>query len=178
MPIPASAIAFYLIATLMVGSACIIAFSTNLVYAAFALLATLVGAAAMYILLNSDYLAATQIIVYIGGVAVLFLFAVMLTHNISKATTSNRHMGIKVAVPAGLVIIGLSLYAVLSHNWEVVEVRNTNPTTHDIGHAFLNEYLLPFEFTSVILLVVLIGAALVARREISARMSDEETPNV
>ena len=142
------------------------------------LFGTLVGASALYIMLNSDYLAATQVIVYIGGVAVLFLFAVMLTHNIAKATTSNRHMDLKVAVPAGLLVISMAVYAVISHDWATLEVRNTNPTTHDIGNAFLNEFLLPFEFASVILLVVLIGAAMVARREISTRMSDEDSHNV
>lgn len=171
MPIPGSAIAFYVIASLIIGSALIVTFSKNIIYSSFALLGTLIGAAALYIFLNSDFLAATQVIVYIGGIAVLVLFAVMLTHQIEKAAGSNPVMGLKYALPVGILIIGLCMYAVAGHEWNFIEVTNTNPTVHAIGHAFLNEYLLPFEFASVILLVVLISAALVARREITHRIS-------
>jgi NADH-quinone oxidoreductase subunit J len=171
MPIPGSAIAFYVIATLIVGSALIVTFSKNIIYSAFALLGTLIGAAALYIFLSSDFLAATQVIVYIGGIAVLVLFAVMLTHQIEKAADSNPLMGIKVGVPVGVLIMGLCMYAVSGHDWNLIEITNTNPTVHTIGNAFLNEFLLPFEFASVILLVVLISAALVARREITHRIS-------
>jgi NADH-quinone oxidoreductase subunit J len=170
MPIPGSAIAFYLISALIIGSAVVVAFSKNLIYSAFALLGTLIGAAALYIFLNTDFLAATQVIVYIGGVAVLVLFAVMLTHQIEKSEESNPQMGIKVGLPVGLLIMALCMYAVSGQEWNIIEVTNTNPTVHAIGNAFLNEYLLPFEFASVILLVVLISAALVARREITHRI--------
>ncbi len=174
MPIPISAIAFYAIATIIVASALIVAFSKNIVYSAFALLGTLIGAAALYIFLQSDFLAATQVIVYIGGIAVLFLFAVMLTHNIEKSVGSNPHMGLRTVVPFAFLVLGFLIYAAVDHNWNIQAVRNSDPTVHKIGNAFLNEYLLPFEFASVILLVVLVGAALVARREIGARISQRE----
>jgi len=171
MPIPGSAIAFYVIAALIIGSALVVTFSRNIIYSAFALLGTLVGAAALYIFLSSDFLAATQVIVYIGGIAVLVLFAVMLTHQIEKSDNSNPYLGIKLAIPVGVLVMGLCMYAVVGYDWNLIEVTNTNPTVHAIGNAFLNEYLLPFEFASVILLVVLISAALVARREITHRIS-------
>ncbi len=172
MHLTPSGIAFYLIAALVLGSASVVAFSRNIVYSAFALLGTLIGTAALYITLSADFLAATQVIVYIGGIAVLFLFAVMLTQRIETAHQSNPHFGLKQAVPLGAAGAGFALAAALGHPWNIVAEPAVNPTVRRIGNAFLSEYLLPFEFASVILLVVLIGAALVARREIHAKAHD------
>jgi NAD(P)H-quinone oxidoreductase subunit 6 len=171
MSITASAVAFYLIAALMVGSAMLVAFSRNIVYSAFALLGTLVGSAAMFVILQADFVAATQVIVYVGGVAVLILFAVFLTQHIANVEDSNQHVGLPAAMAASAGVFMMVIMAVTGRTWAVLEVPSTNPTAHRIGNAFLKEYLLPFEFASVILLIVLVGAALVARREINTRVA-------
>ena len=171
MSITASAVAFYLIAALMVGTAMLVAFSRNIVYSAFALLGTLVGSAAMFVILQADFVAATQIIIYVGGVAVLILFAVFLTQHIANVQNSNAHVGVPAAMAASAAVFVLVMMAITGRAWTVLEVPSTNPTVHRIGNAFLKEYLLPFELASVILLIVLLGAALVARREINTRVA-------
>ena len=170
MSLSAGDIVFYALASIVVISALVVTFSKNLIYSAFSLLGTLVGTAALYLCLNADFLGAAQVLVYVGGIAVLFLFAVMLTHQIDDSKTSNRHFGLPIAIPTGLLVIGICSFAVIRFPWPEAGGVNTNPTINRIGHALLNEYLLPFEFASVILLVVLIGAALVARREINLRI--------
>src|SRR5258708_2033740 len=101
---PLSHQVFFAFATLAVVGAAGTAFSKNLVYSAFALLASLFGVAAIFAWLSADYLAITQLIVYIGGILVLFLFAVMLTHKITEVKQSNPAIGV---VPAAGVSAGL-----------------------------------------------------------------------
>ena len=117
MGLGASDVVFYLLAIAVVSSALVVTFSANLVYSAFALLGTLIGTAALYVFLQADFLAAAQVLVYVGGIAVLFLFAVMLTHHISDAKTSNRHLGRNVGVPVGVFIAVMCSYVVLKYEW-------------------------------------------------------------
>src|SRR5579863_6935804 len=84
---------FYLLAILTVGSAAIVAFSRNVVHSAFALLGTLVGVAGIYVLLAADFVAVIQILLYVGGILALTLFAVMLTQGIGDVSLSNRAVG-------------------------------------------------------------------------------------
>ena len=84
---------FYLTAGFTVLCALGVALSQNVVYAAFALMGTLVGAAGIYAFLAADFVAVVQVLVYVGGILVLTLFAIMLTHQISDINVSNRSVG-------------------------------------------------------------------------------------
>jgi NAD(P)H-quinone oxidoreductase subunit 6 len=163
---PVGALIFYLIAALTIGSAMMVAFSRNIVYSAFSLLGTLMGVAGLYALLAADFVAVIQILVYVGGILVLIMFAVMLTHRIDDVAVSNRSVG---RLPAALIIgvVGVIMGAgVVGARWaQKVDVQ-VAPTTYGIGEAFLGPYILPFEFASIVLLVVLIGAVVVSRKEI------------
>lgn len=157
---------FYAFAAFTVISAAGVAFSRNIVYSAFALLGTLFGVAALYVFLAADFVAGAQFLIYIGGVLVLILFAVMLTHRIADGAVSNRAAG----GPAALVAVGL-VAAVLGRalfkaRWPVVDVLADGPTTHAIGDGFLGRYVLPFELASFVLLAVLVGAIVVSRKEL------------
>ena len=92
---------FYLIATITVVSAAGVAFSPNIVYSAFSLMGALMGAAGLYVLLAADFIAVVQILIYVGGILVLMLFAVMLTHRIADVRISNRSVG---RLPALLIV--------------------------------------------------------------------------
>jgi NADH-quinone oxidoreductase subunit J len=96
-------IVFYLLALLTVLSAAGVAFSNNIVYSAFALMGTLLGAAGLFVLLAADFVAVIQVLIYVGGILVLMLFAVMLTHRIADVHVSNRAVG---RLP-GLVVVGV-----------------------------------------------------------------------
>ena len=159
-------VVFYLFALITLASAAVVVFSKNIVYSAFALLFAFFGVAGLYALMMADFLAVTQLLIYVGGILVLVLFGVMLTSNVLDVQIRAGAMHV---LPA-LLIVG-ALAAVLltvfwSTDWtlvrELVPVEQTGP---DIGRLFLTTYLLPFEIASVILLVALIGAAMIARRE-------------
>src|SRR5712692_3945396 len=92
---------FYLVAIITVGSAAMVAFSGNIIYSAFSLLGAFGGVAGIYIFLGADFVAAVQLLIYVGGILVLVLFAVMLTHRITEVKITNRSVG---RIPAVLVI--------------------------------------------------------------------------
>jgi NADH-quinone oxidoreductase subunit J len=159
----AEAFVFWVFAIVTVGSAAVVVLSRTLIYSAFALLFTFFGVAGLYVLLGADFLAATQLLVYVGGILVLLLFGVMLTHKIYdldlRTETTQLLPGLIVA--AGLFVI-LAATA-LRTEW-MGAARPPAPTTGEIGRLFLGQYLLPFEAASVLLLVALVGAAMIVRR--------------
>jgi NAD(P)H-quinone oxidoreductase subunit 6 len=157
---------FYLIAAVTVLSAAGVAFSPNIVYSAFALMGTFMGVAGLYVFLAADFVAVVQVLIYVGGILVLMLFAVMLTHRIADVRVSNRSVG---SLPALLIIAlvgGVMGRAALGANWKTVTLGTAQPTTYAIGNGFLTDYLLPFELVSVVLLAALIGAVVLSRKEL------------
>ncbi|WP_437926477.1 NADH-quinone oxidoreductase subunit J [Sorangium sp. So ce291] len=162
---PLSALAFLGLAVLTLGSAGFVAFSRNIIHSALALLGTFLGVAGLYVTLSADFLAATQVLVYVGGTLILILFAVMLTSRIQDMKVSNPRGGL--AVPFVLVTaVLLVLGRVATRTPWPAEARPAMPSTAKLGHAFLGEYLLPFELGSVVLLAAMIGAVVLARRAV------------
>jgi NADH:ubiquinone oxidoreductase subunit 6 (subunit J) len=157
---------FYLIAIITVGSAAVVAFSPNIIYSAFSLLGTFAGVAGLYVFLGADFVAGVQVLIYVGGILVLILFAVMLTHRITDVEITNRAAG---RVP-GLLIVGVFLVILIQTIRETPWVRVKEvahiPTTAKIGDLFLENYLLPFELASLVLLAAMIGAVVLSRKEI------------
>lgn len=157
---------FYLVAAITIVSAAMVAFSRNIVYSAFSLLGTFAGVAGIYVFLGADFVAAVQVLIYVGGILVLILFAVMLTHRITDVQITNRAAG---RVPA-LVVIGIFLLLLLQTVQETPWVKAKEvvyaATTARIGDLFLEDYLLPFELASLVLLAALIGAVVLSRKEI------------
>jgi NADH-quinone oxidoreductase subunit J len=158
--------AFFVFATLAVLGAAGTAFSKNLVYSAFALLASLFGVAAIFAWLSADYLAIIQLIVYVGGILVLFLFAVMLTHKISEVKDSNPSVGMIPAATIAAGLLGLLGYVAVKSPWKTIADPLYRETTAPIGDALLTTYLLPFEVLSILILGALVGAVMMARKEI------------
>ena len=160
----AGAIVFYIFAAITVGSAAIVVLARSLIYSAFALLFTFFGVAGLYVLLGADFLAATQLLIYVGGILVLLLFGVMLTHKLYdldlRSEVTQFLPGVFIAV--GLFVV-LTVTA-LRTRWAVGPGRPPAATTAEIGKLFMGTYLLPFEAASILLLVALIGAAMIVRR--------------
>jgi NADH-quinone oxidoreductase subunit J len=159
-------VAFYVFALITLVSACVVVFSKNIIYAAFSLLFTFFGVAAIYVLLHADFLAVTQVLIYVGGIMVLLLFGVMLTNNVisvdmKTGTIQTIPALVIVAVVAG-TLAGLS-YA----TWKGAGIPapgGPQTTTATLGKMLMTSYVIPFEIASVVLLVALIGAAMTARR--------------
>lgn len=157
---------FYFFAAVTVISAGIVVFSRNIIYSAFSLLFTFFGVAGLYVLLNADFLAVTQLLIYVGGILVLLLFGVMLTN---KAIDVEMKTGTLQTAPAAIIIAILAgtlcgLFWIT--DWRVVHSEpNVSTTASALGEMFMTTYVLPFEVASVVLLVALLGAAMIARRE-------------
>ena len=159
-----SDVVFLFFAVITVASAVVVVLSKSLIYSAFSLLFTFFGVAVLYVFLGADFLAGTQILIYVGGILILLLFGVMLTHRLYNLNlTTERFQSITGSVIALAVFLSLSLVAIQTQ-WKVVENKELEPTTSKIGQAFLQGYLLPFEIASILLLVALIGAAMLVRR--------------
>jgi NAD(P)H-quinone oxidoreductase subunit 6 len=159
-------IVFYLLAAVTVISALGVALSNNIVYSAFALMGTLLGAAGLFVLLAADFVAVIQVLIYVGGILVLTLFAVMLTHRVADVRVSNRALGrwptlVVIALIGGVMARALSVTA-----WHTAAPAAPTPTTYAIGDGFLTTYVLPFELASIVLLAALIGAVVLSRKEL------------
>lgn len=159
---------FYVFAVLILGSGLIVVLSKNIMYSAFALLFTLFGVAGFYVLLNADFLAITQIMIYIGGILVLLIFGVMLTSKVTSVNIKTGTMGkaqmIIVGI-AGLVLAVMLIVMFLSTGWVSGTGEIGDQTITAIGNILLTDYLIAFEVASVLLLIAIIGAAMIARRK-------------
>jgi len=155
---------WYFFAALTVLSASVVVFSRSLIYSAFSLLFTFFGVAALYVFLGADFLAATQVVIYVGGILVLLLFGVMLTHKIYslnlRTETFQFFPGLLVMAAVLLTLVGV----ITRTEWHKGAERQLAPTTAQIGELFMRDYVLPFEVASIFLLIALIGAAMIVRR--------------
>lgn len=153
-----------LFAALGVFGAGVVALAKNVVHCGFGLLAALASVAAMYAFLGADFLVATQVIVYVGGILVLVLFGVMMTHRITPQSLGEDLIQPMAAGLVALLMFGLSMFMIFGTNWNALgDPGEMVPTTARLGRAFLTDWLFPFEFASVLLLVAMIGAAMLTR---------------
>ncbi len=201
---------FYLFAAAIVTSAGLVCFSRNIVHAAFALLVTFFGVAGIYVLLSADFLAVSQILIYVGGILVLLVFGVMLTN---RVTNIDLRSALSTRIPAFIICGGLLvllasflrgrtdqgtsevLADTTQAHWikydempwkgsswnksaieqttvplqgaatELVNQQGSQGTSAEIGKLLMSDYLLPFELVSIVLLVALIGAVMMVRRD-------------
>ena len=158
-------IVFWLFVVLTIIASLMVVLSKNLVYAAMALLVTLLGVAAMYVFLWADFLAGTQVMIYIGGILILLLFGIMLTQKITSVRISHTNVQRGVGALIVIVIFAGLAWMVKITPWLRNPSQEPQQTVHEIGILLMTDYLLPFEVASILLLGALIGAALLARKE-------------
>ncbi|MBD2457999.1 NADH-quinone oxidoreductase subunit J [Nostoc sp. FACHB-87] len=160
-------ISFGVLAVMLIGAALGVVLSSSIVYSAFLLGGVFISIAGMYLLLNADFVAAAQVLIYVGAVNVLILFAIMLV-NKRQDFAPFPSAGVR-KVLTGVVSIGLFglLSAmVLATPW----AYSTTPVAGEssivlIGEHFFSDFLLPFELASILLLMAMVGAIILARRE-------------
>ena len=160
-------IAFYIIAALMVVGALRVVTCKNLMHAALWLVLVLAGAAAQYILLASEFVAITQVLVYLGAIIVLFLFGIMLTRARTGTDDDldNSSSARLIAAGIGVLLLGLLGYSLVD-GFRDTEFGNLMvQRTAQVSDSIFSTYLLPFEVLSVLLLAALIGAIVIARRD-------------
>lgn len=159
-------IILYAIAAVTVISAAFVAFSKNIIHSAVALLGVFGGVFGLFILLSADFVAIVQLVIYIGGILVLILFAVMLTTDIAKVRVTNLPMSPVSAAAFAISICALIFAAQRTAVWTLDPAPTFRPTTLQIGNLLLTKYLLPFEIVSLLLVLVMVGAIVIARRAV------------
>jgi NADH-quinone oxidoreductase subunit J len=162
----ASQVIFFLSAALILVSAVMVVTVRNLVHAALWLIATLFGIAILYVLLEAGFLAVVQVVVYIGAIAIMFIFAVMLTRRdlLSQTSQTNANWPVALGVSA-LALVGIA-FIVRGFVFSLDRIPAPVPdnTLELLGQALIspNLFVLPFEVASVLLLAALVGAVYVA----------------
>jgi NADH-quinone oxidoreductase subunit J len=159
-------LAFYIFAAVTLISAVVVVSTRHIVYSAFSLLFTFMGVAGIYVLLGADFIAVVQVVIYVGGILILMLFGVMLTNKITNVQIKTGTLQI---IPA---VIGIGLFAgilvnlLLNTNWKISNTEVPLTTTiYELGRYLITDYVLIFELLGILLLVALIGAATIARKD-------------
>jgi len=159
-----STVLFYVFAFLAIVSAVFVVSAKNIVHSAYSLFVTLFSIGVFYVLLKADFIAVTQLMVYIGGILILMLFGIMLTQKVTDIEIKIKILNI---VPSVLFTVGITailLFIMLTTKWNIRTPQVNETTVNLIGKQMLSGYLLPFEVASVVLLIALIGAAMYARK--------------
>ncbi len=156
---------FYILAAFSVWAAAVVVLGKNIVRAAVALIFSFCGIAALFVMLDADFLAAVQVLIYVGGITILLLFAIMLTSRISSAAARviNDQVLLSAIAAAGL-LAGL-IYAALRGIPALSGPPRLPETAPFLGRALLTTYALPFEVVSILLLAGMVGAIILARKE-------------
>lgn len=159
-------IAFGIIAAITVLAAVGMVSTRNIVHAALFLVAVLGGLAANYVLLTAEFIATTQVLVYIGAVMVLFLFGIMLTRAPIGRIPQMTGATWPVAALSALALGGIAVYALIDRfGTDSLATDSTVFRTADVSDSVFSQYIIPFEAVSVLLLAALIGAVVLARRD-------------
>lgn len=160
-------ISFGVVAALILGAALMVVIVRNIIHSALWLIATFFGVGMLYLLLQAEFLAVVQVLLYIGAVSVLVLFAVMLTRHINHPDEAIlfQRWRLTLLVSAGLFAAVL-VPTLFNHTWGIFadpEPQIAGP--RELGFAFMNEYLLVFQIAAVLLLAALVGAIIVAMED-------------
>lgn len=161
-------IVFYILSAITLGTAFLTVYSKNPIHSAIYLVVSFFSIAGHYLLFNAQFLAMVHIIVYAGAIMVLLLFTLMLM-NLNKEDEVSKPIYIKFAAVFSAGILALVLISALkTAQPEMIEYVSSDEDYQSIkvlGKVLLNEYMVPFEFASVLLLVSMIGAVLISKKE-------------
>jgi len=168
MPI-ATTFFFYLLALLAVVSALLVITQRNPVHSALALIMTLLSLAGIYFMLYAPFMAGVQIVLYAGGIMVLFLFVIMLV-NLEKAAIEERFNKQWLLATAVTGIMAVLIYVVFRRGYGSLPTTIHNFTegenTQQVGNLLYGKFMLPFEVMSVLLLVAIVGAVIMAKKRV------------
>lgn len=172
---------FWVLAAMTVGCALAVVRARKLFHAGLALVGSFFGVAGLYVVLQSPFLAGVQVLVYIGAIAVVLLFAIMLTNHMMNPEVGTLTTQPWVALGVSLMVLAVLWGATLNTSWTMKPDTLAQPggipayqtaeaisSVKALGIRFLDPYVLPFELISVLILVAMIGALVVARKEEAA----------
>lgn len=160
---PAVALAFYIFGAITLGGAAGVVFGRNMFHAALFLVASFFGLAGIYVLLQADFLAAVQVLIYAGAISVLVVFAIMLTRQVERGNEWNQLRGPGLLLGV-LLLLGL-LFVLTGTRWYTGTGPYPTDTVATLARQLFGPWVLPFEVASVLLLAALVGAIIIAREE-------------
>ncbi len=156
-------IVFFIIAALTLGAGILVVTVRNVVHAAMALVGAFFGVAAIYLLLEAEFLAVVQVLIYVGAISVLILFAIMLTRGLmSSDQTGVNTQWAAAALIAFFLFLGMFLISERGP-WALATQAITADLVPTLGKLLVTTYVLPFEVISLLLLGALVGALVIAR---------------
>jgi NADH-quinone oxidoreductase subunit J len=158
-------IGFWIMAVVGVAAAVAVILLRNVFHTALALVLCLLTVAGIYITLSADFLAVVQILVYVGGISILIILAIMLTREVQRGSLSNRFR-----IPAFIiaaVFLGVILFALLNTPWQVSTALPVEPTTAALAGKLLGEggFVLAVEISAALLLAAVLGAIVLVREK-------------
>ena len=158
-------VGFGIIAGVMIFAALCVVTTKNVVHAALWLVLVLAGVAAQYVLAAAEFVAVSQVLVYIGAVMVLFLFGIMLTRAQIGRETNLNNKGWALGIPVAVLMLGVLAWVIVD-DFEDTVVADASPTPSTaLSDQFLGDYLVPFLAVSFVLLAAAIGAIVLARKD-------------
>ncbi len=158
-------VVFLVLAVVAVGAAVGVVTSKNIFYSALLLIACLFTVAGFFVLLEATFLAAVQVLIYVGAIAVLIIFAVMLTERMMGKTARAWNEQWWIALLVVICLAAVMVQVVITANWQLSDGAVPTDAVSALGQTLLTTYVLPFEVASVLLLMALIGAIIIAREE-------------
>ncbi len=159
-------ILFYIIAVIMLVACWRVATTKNLIHTVLAAFVVLMSTAAIFFMLNAEFLAVVQILIYAGAITIMVLFVVMLTSTGPRYEVTYDKKIKPTMYLSTLVVFGSLVFLILNIQWPTgTTVLQIDDVTGTLAKQIFLEYLLPFEVASILLLVALVGAVVLARRE-------------
>jgi NADH-quinone oxidoreductase subunit J len=158
-----TSIVFYIVAALIIFTALKMVLSTNLVHSALFMAATFMGIAVIYVLLNADYLAIVQVMVYVGAISILFVFGVMLTKRTDMKESSQLNKYRKYAAVVAALIFIVFVRTIVVSSFVPSGGAQDASTIAAISKLLLNDYSIAFEVSGILLLIATIGAIVIGR---------------
>jgi NADH-quinone oxidoreductase subunit J len=163
---------FVILASMLLVSALLVVTLRDIIRCGLSLTVSFASLAGIYVMLGNPLIAATQVLVYIGAISVLILFAIMLTQTKNAPSKLVFQTQVAVAAVAAVVIGGVIIATILATTWPSGGQRLWTSTA-DVAHLLFHDYVLPFEAVSVLLTAAVIGGVYLARREIGKREGDK-----
>ena len=145
------------------GGAIAVVTNKNVLHSAYYLVLAFVGIAAVYVLLEAPFIAVIQVLIYIGAIAILIIFAIMLTRRLMSKDMEQRNNQWIWAALGSLLLFGVLGWLVYNANWPVIEAAVPKEPIMLMGEELLSTYVVPFEIASVLLLAALVGSILIGR---------------
>ena len=161
----AEPIAFWSLAIVLVGSALAVVLSKNLFHSVLWLALALTGTAGVFLLLEAEFLAAVQLLLYAGGIVTIVVFAIVVTERLVGESITQTNRRITAGAVTSLALIALVVNAILRQPLATTREPLTTDLTRTLGESVLTRFVLPFELLGVLMLAAMLGAVYFARPE-------------